>query len=341
MIGRALASAAFVALLGASEPSFDPAKIDTIGRSAIGSAASGVSITIARDGVVVYGGGFGTIARDGALPVDARTRFPIGSITKQFTAAAVELLALDDKLRIDAPLATYLPDAPHAREVTLRQLLQQTSGFASYTAQPGFLTTFATSQTVTPREMLATIAYEPLDFVPGTQYAYSNTNYLLLGAVIEAVSHRSYADFVHERIAVPLGLTTLTFGPPADTANVVLSGWTSQAYHGAGGLYAAPADLARWDAAFFGGKLVPQDIVTEMTTPPAIIGATLPYAFGWVNETVSGHHTIWHDGAVDGASVRNDWFPESHVAVVVFGNATTFDPTPLVRAIAPLVEATP
>ncbi len=155
---------------------------------------------------------------------------------------------------------------------------------------------------------------------------------MALGAVIEAVAREPYADVIRERIARPLGLRTLTFGPPTGASNVVVTPWTPQATSAAGALYASPTDIVRWDAAFFGGKLLPKAIVTAMTTPPALPGALLPYAFGWVADTLDGRREIWHNGDVLGATTRNCWFPDQHVAVVVFGNALDFDPAPVVRA---------
>ncbi len=115
------------------------AAMERIGIAALGAQhVAALSITVARDGAIVYAKGFGVREKGGAGAVDSRTIFPIGSITKQFTAAAVETLALEGKLSIDAPLATYVPDAPHARDVTVRQLLTQTSGLANYTAQRRF-----------------------------------------------------------------------------------------------------------------------------------------------------------------------------------------------------------
>jgi CubicO group peptidase (beta-lactamase class C family) len=331
-LARALTTTALVACIGVAPSVGGDARIDALAETALaGKTASGVSVTVARDGTIVYAHGFGTRERGGSAPVDAATRFPIGSITKQFTAAAIALLARDGRLSFDAPLVTYLHDAPHAKDVTIRELLQQTAGYANFTSQPVFLRTMTTSTTLTPRDLIATIASEPLDFPPGTHFEYSNTNYVILGAVIEAVTKQSYATVIHERIAAPLGLTTLTFGPPSDTKDVVVSTWSAEAASAAGGLYASPADIARWDAAFFGGKLLPLATVREMTTPPKIAGASLPYAFGWIADTLEGRTQIWHNGGVPGANTRNSWFPDTHTAVVVFGNDVAFDPGPTVR----------
>ncbi|MBV8644460.1 MAG: beta-lactamase family protein [Candidatus Eremiobacteraeota bacterium] len=317
---------------------------EAVAKAMAATETRGVSVTVARGGTIVYANGFGQRDVGAKLPVDADTVFPIGSITKQFTAASIMLLARDGKVTLDAPAARYVPRAPHGNDYTVRNLLQQTTGLANFTAVPGFLQKFATSTTITPAELLALIANAPLGFAPGTRYEYSNTNYLVLGMIVEAVSGIPYARFVHERIAVPLGLTHLTFGPPPDDADVArgyeaqtgtaaVTPWTAQATFSAGALYATPADLVRWDEAFFGGRLLDASTVRAMTTPPQLPGgAKTVYAMGWLHEQIDGHTMIWHNGGVIGANTRNAYFPDQHIAIVVFGNSVGFDETAIVRA---------
>ena len=303
----------------------------------------GVNVAVARAGEVVYAKGFGLRDIAANLPVEPETIFPIGSITKQFTAAAVMLLARDRKVRLDAKAAEYVPLAPHATEYTVRHLLQQTTGLANYTGVPAFLNSVATSTTITPDAMVAMIAREPLAFTPGSQFAYSNTNYVVLGMIVEAVARMPYGRFIAERIARPLGLTHLTFGPPPpgsdlargyepQTGNTAVTPWTPQATYAAGGLYATPADLVRWNEAFFGGHLLDAATVRAMTIPPALAGnEKSTYAMGWVRGDVDGHPEIWHNGAVIGAHARNAYFPDERISIIAFGNSTSFDPTRIER----------
>lgn len=312
--------------------------IDRIGATILAAQPrSGFSLRVVRSDVVLYARGFGRRSGTASAAVDADTIFPIGSITKQFTAAAVEMLALDGALSTGEKLARYVPDAPHARNITIRQLLTQTSGLANYTAQPQFLG-LAESTTVSPHELLATIAGKPLGFVPGTRFEYSNTNYIALGAAIEAITEQPYGTVIRERIAAPLSLTTLTFEPPIDTANAVRTPWTPQATFAAGGLSASPADISRWDAAFFAGDVLPPATVAALTTPPSLAHAPSTYACGWIVDSLDGRRQLWHNGGVRGASTRNCWFPDSRIAVVVFGNSLEFDPGSVVRAVMRVVE---
>jgi CubicO group peptidase (beta-lactamase class C family) len=253
------------------------------------------------------------------------------------------LLARDRKVALDAKAAEYVPLAPHATEYTVRQLLQQTAGLANYTAAPAYLGGIATSPTITPAAMVALIAREPLAFTPGSRFEYSNTNYVVLGMIVEAAARMPYGRFIADRIAKPLGLTHLTFGPPPtgsdaargyapQTGSVAVTPWTPQSTFAAGGLYAAPADLVRWDDAFFGARLLDAATVREMTAPPPLTGdAKSNYAMGWLRDEIDGHAVIWHNGAVIGAHARNAYFPDQHISVVTFGNSTSFEPTHIER----------
>jgi CubicO group peptidase (beta-lactamase class C family) len=278
------------------------------------------------------------------LPVGADTIFPIGSITKQFTAAAIMLLARDRNVRLDEKAAEYVPLAPHATEYTVRQLLQQTTGLANYSVVPAFLNGVATSATITPDAMVALVAREPLAFAPGSRFAYSNTNYVVLGMIVEAAARMPYGRFIAERIAKPLGLAHLTFGPPPSgsdlargyepqTGTAAVTPWTPQATYAAGGLYATPADLVRWNEAFFGARLLDAVTVREMTAPPQLAGgAKTNYAMGWLRDEIDGHAMIWHNGSVIGAHARNAYFPDQRISVVAFGNSTSFDEARIERA---------
>ena len=159
---------------------------DAVATTMAATGTLGVNVAVARDGAIVYANGFGVRDVAANLPVDPATIFPIGSITKQFTAAAIMLLARDRKVRLDDKAAAYVPLAPHATEYTVRQLLQQTTGLANYTGVPAFLQSVATSATISPEAMVALIAREPLAFAPGSQFEYSNTNYVVLGMIVEA-----------------------------------------------------------------------------------------------------------------------------------------------------------
>jgi CubicO group peptidase (beta-lactamase class C family) len=350
-IGSAVATAGLAAMPAAARAA-GPATLSAAQRAPIEAAvakamaaagARGASVTVARAGEIVYASGFGLRDVGANLPVDAETIFPIGSITKQFTAAAIMLLVRDRRVDLDAKAALYVPLAPHGTDYTVRQLLQQTTGLANYTAVPGFLTTVAESATITPEGLVALVASAPLAFPPGTRFAYSNTNYVVLGMIVEAAARVPYGRFIGERIAAPLGLAHLTFGAPRGgtdvtrgyeqaTGGTAVTPWTQQSTYAAGGLYASPADLVRWDESFFGGRLLDAAAVRILTTPPQLPGgAVTTYAMGWIRETLDGYPLVWHNGGVIGANTRNAYFPDQRISVVVFANTAGFDETRIVR----------
>jgi len=328
---------------------------DAVAKAMAAGGARGASVTVARAGAIVYANGFGLRDAGAILAVEPDTIFPIGSITKQFTAAAIMLLVRDRRVELDAKAANYAPLAPHATEYTVRQLLQQTTGLVDILSVPAFRTAVATSKTITPEGLVALVGRSSLAFAPGTRYAYSNTNYVVLGMIVEAASGIPYGRFIRERIAGPLGLAHLTYGPPGAGANVSLgydiatgdapvTPWTPQSTYAAGALYAAPDDLVRWDEAFFGGRLLDANRVRILTTPPQLPGgASTNYAMGWVRESLDGHPMIWHNGGVAGAHARNAYFPDQRISVVVLANSVGFDETRIVReafrALVPRSEA--
>jgi CubicO group peptidase (beta-lactamase class C family) len=321
-----------------SGPTEDESLVAACEEALSSQAVPGFSLMIARDGETLFARGFGVRGTDDAVALDAATIFPIGSITKQFAATVAYLVAHDGLLDLDAPLARYVPTAPHAEAVTIRQLIVQTSGLANYTAEPDFVTTIACSTDVTPLALLEMIAAKPLLFEPGSRFEYSNTNYIALGAAIEAATGRTFAEELAGRITEPLGLASLGFAPPHGHANVVRTPWTAQATYAAGGLYASPADIVTWNEAFFSGRVVPHEVVTAMTTPPTFGDEPGLYACGWLVNTLEGRRMISHGGGVLGAHTINAWFPDLRMSVVAFGNALAFDPLALVRSVMRIVD---
>ena len=313
----------------------------------------GISIAIERDGQVLYAHGYGYRDVADAKPVDSSTYFEIGSITKQFTATAVALLVDDGKMHFDDRVATYLPDVPHAAEITIAELLNHTSGLHDYLDESGVVA-FVHSTTAKPADLYGLVAGLPLDFAPGTEFAYSNTNYVVLGAIIERISGMAFADFLRKRVFDSTSFSGISYGEPAgktvafgygaaDPAKP-LTIWSSNVSFAAGALWATPSDITRWDDAFFNGRVVPPAMVLRLTTPPTLPYAKkTTYAAGWIVDAVDGHPEIWHNGGIPGFNTRNAYFPDEHLAVVVFGNTAPFVATSITRdifrTIVPLTAA--
>jgi CubicO group peptidase (beta-lactamase class C family) len=197
------------------------------------------------------------------------------------------------RLNIHDPLAKYLPNAPHANEITMQELLEQVSGLANYTDTPTYGTDF--SKEVTPEQILATIKNAPLAFKPGTAWQYSNTNYLLLSLVIAKVSGESYQHFIINNLLKPANLTTADFDSYSRTYPDEAHGYTSFAmgplhdadhdayswFQGAGDLMMSATDLARWDIALDSGKVISAASFEEMSTPKTLSdGKSTGYGYG-------------------------------------------------------------
>jgi CubicO group peptidase (beta-lactamase class C family) len=260
-------------------------------------------------------------------------RYSIGSISKQFTAAAILLLAEQGKLSLDDPVAKYIPDLTRARDVTIRQLLSHTSGYQDYWPQdyvPPIMT-----QPVAAERILDLWARKPLDFPPGSKWEYSNTNYVIAGIIIEKVSGMTLLEFLQRRVFAPLkmqrvenidlrrlgdtdatGYMRYALGPPR-VAPKEGPGWLFAA-----GELAMPADeLAKWDISVIKQQLLQPASYKEMETEVKLNdGRSTGYALGLGVGNVSGHRVVRHGGEVSGFTAQNLVFPDDGVAVVVLTN---------------------
>lgn len=322
---------------------------------------SGMSIAVGRNGKVLYARGYGLRDRAHKLPVTAQTVFPIGSVTKQFTAAAVMELVNRGKVDLSAHVSTYIPSAPHGSQITVRELLNQTSGLPDYLENKPLLASIM-SGTVGPRSvpgMVALVDGKPLHFKPGTKYEYSNTNYALAGMIVAKVSGMPYGEFLRRTILQPQHLSSMQYlsyapAPGSDSTRgynytkkgqfVVLPRFSLDWGNAAGALASDAGDLVRWDNAFFSGQVIPLRDVRIATTPPPRItmmasknrvnNIGLGYAFGWVQARAEGRQMIWHNGGLPGARAMNATFPADGLEIVVLTNATEADPESTALQIA-------
>lgn len=304
-------------------------------QQAVGGAAG-----VVRDGKLVYVKTWGlrNIAKN--EPVDANTRFEIGSVTKQFTAAAILQLQEHGKLSIDDRLAKYFPSFPHAHEITLRQMLNQVSGLSDY------LNTYDPVKNPSAAgglNVVAAAVNKPLHFAPGAQWEYCNTNYYVLGKVVEAVSHQSYEAYVREHLFAPAGMTHSAFvddesklddfaigywtgsdgkGPVA-AAPLITEPWAG----GAGAIVSNLADLAAWDTALTHGKVVTAAGYALMSSPARLRdGSRDTYGMGLGIHPLEGHKRVWHNGGSMGSFTQNATYPDDHIDIIVFENSTAGDP---------------
>lgn len=309
---------------------------------------AGAAVGVVRNGRLVYAKGFGLRDVAAHKPVDAGTQFEIGSVSKQFTAAAILQLKEVKKLALDDALAKYLPSFPHARDVTLRQLLNQVSGMPDYFDVKGAETIFSSAPGGI--EKVAAYAKGPLHFKPGTQWQYSNTNYYVLGRVIEIVSRRSYQAYVREQLFAPAGMSHSDFvsnesklsdfatgywrGPDQKgrtrPAPPILESWAG----GAGAIVSTVGDVAAWDTALARGKIVTRDDYVLMSTPFRLSnGGSTAYGMGLGIDELDGHERVWHNGETNGAVAMNATYPRDDVAIIVVENSLGVDPKQIETAV--------
>jgi D-alanyl-D-alanine carboxypeptidase len=283
------------------------------------------TVLVLKDGQPVFRKGFGLANREWNIPNAPDTKFRLGSITKQFTAAAVLQLVEKGKLSIEDPVSRHYPDAPAAWEkITVHHLLNHTSGIPSYTGLPGF---FAKESMIrrSPAEIVKLTQDKPLEFEPGAKFAYNNTGYVLLGHIIERISGVSYEEYVRKNLLEPLGLKDS--GYDWNTAVIArrASGYTPDGKqapyldmslpHAAGSLYSTVDDLAKWAEALESGKVVSKESYAKMTT-----AYRNHYGYGLTIAKIENHDVIGHGGGINGFNTSLLRAPAEKVTVVVLAN---------------------
>ncbi len=311
----------------------------------------GISVLVARDGKTVYQGGFGFADIEKKTPVEPGTKFRIGSVSKQFTAAAILKLAESGKISLTDPLKKFFPHFPGGDGVTLYRLLTHTSGIHSYTSKPDFLS--RVSKPVTPEKLIASFQNDPPDFAPGAGFLYNNSAYFLAGQVVAKVSGKPYATYLKETFFDPLGMKDtgvfVNASPPAGVprgysfaegkASPSLD-WDMSWAGGAGALYSTTADLLRWSDALFGGKVLKEASFKEMTTPVKLPeGADgMNYGCGLAMSELRRLPCISHSGGLNGWSCDFLYFPQQHCTVIALTNsmpsAPGFEPGTIARNLA-------
>ena len=304
----------------------------------------GLALVIIQDGKAVKTAAYGLANLELNVPVKPETVFEIGSVTKQFTAAGILLLAQDGKLSVDDKLTAHLANVPSAwTNVTIRHLLTHTSGIKSYTGLDGFQLT----KHLTQSQFIRAIGREPMEFAPGASWKYCNTGFSLLGYIIENVSGKNYWDFMSERIFQPLGMNATTNRLPGLIIPNRASGYeqTNQVHinrdydltevFSAGAIASTVGDLAKWNAALDGDTLLNAASKEQMWTPAKLNdGKPTKYGLGWFVDTVEGHKNIGHGGSTSGFSATIQRFPDDKLAVIILTNTDEQIATTLAKKIA-------
>ena len=301
----------------------------------------GAAVIVVKDGNVLFRSASGMADMELGVPLTADNVFRIGSISKQFTAAGILLLEEQGKLSVTDDIRTYLPDYPtHGHEIRINHLLSHTSGIFSYTSIPGYWADGGIRKDVTTEELIAVFADAPMDFVPGDAYSYSNSGYVLLGAIIEIVSGQSYSEFIQTAIFDELdmnhsyhgGLQLIPNrahgyrGTVDEYRNADFISMTQP--HGAGALLSTVDDLSKWTNALFSGELLSKASINKMTTDFKLNnGEYAGYGFGFAVGERFGEKEITHSGGIHGFSTSGTWLPEHKIYVAVLSNYED-SPTP-------------
>lgn len=312
-------------------PSLSPELDQKIPAALAAAGAPSVSVAVIRDGHVMFAHAFGKadIAKD--RPATVTTRYAVGSISKQFTAAGLLLEQEQGKLSLDDKVSKYYPDLTRAGEVTIRELLSHTSGYEDYAPQDYLIPEW--THPITPDEILNRWAKKPLNFDPGTQWQYSNTNFVLAGKILEKVSGQELLAFLQQHFFEPLGMssagdcevhnaedatayTRYALGPPRQVGREA-TGW----YFAAGELCMTAQDLAKWDVNFLQKRILSAKSYEEFTREVRLKdGKPTHYALGLSVGEFHGTPLISHSGEVSGFLAANSVLPAKNAGVVVLSN---------------------
>jgi D-alanyl-D-alanine carboxypeptidase len=313
---------------------------DVVLRTLAETGVPGASVAVAKD-ESVYAKAYGFAKFDPKTPATAEMRFKIASNSKQIAGAAILLLAEDRKLSLDDTVAKYLPALTRAKEITLRQLLAHTSGYQDYYPLD-YVAPYMAKDT-TANQILDKWAKKDLDFDPGTKWQYSNTNYVIIGQVIEKVTGTPLIDFLKKRIFQPLGMRsvidvtreTWSAADPTGYTQHAMSPFRAVVPEGNGWMYAAgelamtAADLAKWDASLIERSVLKPESLRALTTEALLKGGTgTRYGLGMqVGTTPKGNRRWSHSGGASGFLSRNTTFPDDGISITVLtnGEGTAFE----------------
>jgi CubicO group peptidase (beta-lactamase class C family) len=306
----------------------------------------GAAALVEKDGQVVLRKGFGMANLELGIPVSPEMVFELGSITKQFTAASILLLQERGQLRVEDEITKYLADYPtHGQKITVENLLTHTSGIPSYTGMAEWMPRVREDMKLA--DLIAMFKDKPLEFNPGERWAYDNSGYILLGAIIEKVSGKSYEQFVEEEIFQKLGMAHSRYGHAEEIVPLRAAGYEkndkgfynarylsmTQPY-AAGSLMSTVDDLAIWDRALSGETLLKKSSLDRMFTSFQVkSGLSTHYGYGMGISELSGKRLLAHGGGIFGFTTIIARVPEERLLIVILSNNEASDPQPQALAL--------
>src|ERR1700737_99907 len=318
----------------------------------------GIAVGIYSRGQILLAKGYGLANIELNVPVKAETIFQSGSVGKQFTSAAIMMLVEEGKVGLDDSMRKYFPNAPQSwQAIRVKNLLSHTSGLSEYESNDrvGPEGPFYIRLDFTEDELVNKIEALPIEFKPGDKWDYRNTNYVLLGVIVHKVTGSFYADYLQQRIFKPLGMSSTRLISEADiiqnrSAGYEVKGekmqnqsWVSPTFNSTadGALYFSVLDLAKWDAALYGTKLLKQSSLDRSWTVFSLNDGkpnSSNYGFAWEIPSVNGHKQIDHGGAWQGFRCHILRYPDDSISVVVLANSDSASPEQFAHVIAGIVN---
>jgi CubicO group peptidase (beta-lactamase class C family) len=313
-----------------SAQTVNKAKLDSLFTALATNDKAMGSLTLSQNGVVVYSRaiGYEAIGATAKTPATTATRYRVGSVSKVFTATMAFQLIDEGKLTLTTPLATYFPELPNAKRITIGNLLNQRSGLHNFTADATYQTYLTQPQT--QAEMVKLIGQSKPDFEPNARFGYSNSNYVLLGYIIEKITKHTYNQALQQRIAAKANLKDTYYGGKIDakrheSASYRFAGYWQPSTEtdmsipgGAGAVVSTPADLARFIEALFAGKLVSEKSLSQMKT------MTDGYGYGLMQFPLGSKRAYGHNGGIDEFSSSLAYFPDDKLAVAFCSNGLAY-----------------
>jgi len=299
----------------------------------------GAAVIVVKDGKVIFRKGYGMANLELGVPIEPDMVFRLGSITKQFTAVAMLQLVEQGKVAPDDLVTKFLPDYPtYGHPITIKHLLAHTSGIKSHTSMPEMWASMRKDLSV--QELIDFFKYQPMNFIPDTQWAYNNSGYLILGAIIEKVSGQTYEEFLQTSIFSPLGMKQSYYDSTSQIIHRRVAGYdknkdgfVNAAYismtqpYGAGALASTVDDLAIWDAALYTNKIIEQETLQQAFVSHKLAdGTSTMYGYGWFLSEYGGRQFIEHSGGIPGFSTYAIRVPDDRVFVAILSNNSGFNP---------------
>lgn len=347
----------FISLSAPASAQVLTAEFDKLIQESFKPDGPGAAVLVAKKGQIVYHKAFGMANLELGVALKPEHVFRIGSVTKQFTGAAIMQLAEQGKLSLQDDLTKFIPDYPtQGKKITVEHLLTHTSGIKSYTGMKEW-TDEVRRKDFTVSALIDYFKNQPMDFDPGTKYAYNNSGYILLGFIIEKVSGKTYAEYMSEHFFKPLGMNNSYYGDVAPVLKNRAAGYsqadvagtyTNAPYlsmtqpYAAGSLLSTVEDLYTWTKALHSGKVLKPESLKKMTTPYILPdGSNTHYGYGLQMGNLLGSPTVEHSGGINGFLSDLVYLPGEDVCVAILTNCDCEAPRDLTAKLAALTTGKP